>query len=106
MEKELEDQANVPEPVQVYRGQMVGEDRNEDPVPDRVAQGPVGGEGHVEDPVRDVAVRGPVSGEVPDAEVVQPEGAITEPTADPGPTVRRSARVSRVPQRYEDYIME
>ena len=70
---------------------------------DRVVQGPVGGEGHVEDPVRDVAVRGPVSGDVPDAEELGPEGVIT---ADPGPTVRRSTRVSRVPQKYKDYIMD
>ena len=106
VEKEIEKQAKVSEPVQVYRGQMVGEDRNEDLVPDRVVQGPVGGEGRVEDHVRDIAVRGPVSGDVPDAEVLQPEGAITGPTADPGPTVRRSSRVSRVPQKYKDYIMD
>ena len=106
MEKEQEDQANVPVPVQVSRGKVVGEDRDLDHVPVRLVQGPVGGEGHVEDPVRDVAVRGPVSGDVPDAEVLQPEGAITEQNADPGPTVRRSARVSRVPQKYKDYIMD
>ena len=47
-----------------------------------------------------------MSGDVPDAEELQPEGAITEQTADPGPTVRRSARVSRVPQKYKDYIMD
>ena len=47
-----------------------------------------------------------MGGDVPDAEELQPEEAITEHTADPGPTVRRSTRVSRVPQKYKDYIMD
>ena len=84
----------------------MGEDREEDHVPDQVVQGPVGGEGNVEDPVPDIAVRGPVSGGELDVEVLQPEEAITGPTADPGSTVRRSGRVSRVPQKYKDYIMD
>ena len=100
MEKEIEKQAKVPEPVQVYRGQMVGAGCNEDRVPDRVVQGPAGGEGHVEDQGHDAVVQG----DAPDAEVVQPEGALTEPIADPVP--RRSARVSRVPKKFEDYILE
>ena len=62
--------------------------------------------GRVEDPVRDQAVRGPVGGDVPDTEELQPEEAITEQTADPGPTVRRSTRVSRVPPKYKDYLMK
>ena len=101
-----DDQASAPVPAQVSRGHVVGEGRDKDPVPNQVVQGPVGGEGRVEDPVREQAVQGPVGGDVLDAEELQPEEAITEQTADTGPTVRRSTRVSRFPQKYNDYIME
>ena len=84
---------------------MVGDGRDEDPVPDQVVQGPVGGEDRVEDPVRDQAVGGPVGGDVPDAEELQPDEVAMEQPADPGPTVRRSARVSRVPRKYKDFVM-
>ena len=106
VEKEMEKQANAPVPAQVTRGRVAGEGRVEDPVPDQVVQGPVGGEGRVEDPVRDQVVRGPVVGDVPDAERLQQEEVTMEQPADPGPTIRRSARVSRVPTKYKDFVME
>ena len=91
--------------TQVSRGHVVGEGHDEDPVPDQVEQGPVGGEGRVEDPVRDQVVQGPMGGDVPDAELLQPDEVAMEHPADPGPTIRRSARVSRVPNKYKDFVM-
>ena len=79
-------------PVEVGR-----DDHTNAPVPAQVTRGRVAGKGRVEDPTCDQVVQGPVGGDVPDAEELQPEEAITEQTADPGPTVRRSARVSMVP---------
>ena len=58
----------------------------------------MGGEGGIEDPVHDPVVRGPV---VDDGEL-QPEAVM----ADPVSTIRRSARVTRVPAKYKDYVME
>ena len=84
----------------------MGEGGVEDPVPDQVVQGPVGGEGRVEDPVRDQVVRGPVGGNVWDGQELQPEEVTMEQPADPGPTIRRSTRVSRVPTKYKDFVME
>ena len=87
------------------REHVVGEGRDEDPVPDQVVQGPVGGEGRVENPVPDQVVRGPIGGDVPDAQELQPEEVTMEQPADPSPTIRRSARVSRVPNKYKDILM-
>ena len=83
VEKEMEKQANAPLPAQVTRGRVVGEGRVEDPVPDQVVQGLVGGD-------------------VPDARELQPEEVI----ADPSPIIRRSTRVSKVPTKYKDFVME
>ena len=88
-------------PVEVGR-----DDHANAPVPAQVTRGRVVGEGRVEDPVRDQVVRGPVGEDIPDAEEVQPEEVTTKQTADPGPIIRRSARVSRVPSKYKDYVME
>ena len=100
-----DDHANAPVPAQVTRGHVVGEGCDEDTVPDQVVQEPVGGEGRVEDPVRDQVVQGPMGGDVPDAELLQPDEVAMEHPADPGPTIRRSARLSRVPNKYKDFVM-
>ena len=47
-----------------------------------------------------------MGGGIPDAEELQPEEVTREQTEDPGPTIRRSTRVSRVPLKYKDYMME
>ena len=80
----------------------MGDGHVEDPVPDQVIQEPVRGEVVVEDPVHDPVVRGPVGGGVVDDGELQPEAVM----ADPVPTIRRSARVTRVPAKYKDYVME
>ena len=80
----------------------MGDGRVEDPVPDQEIQEPVGGEVGVEDPEHDPVVRGPVGGEEVDDGELQPEAVM----ADPIPTIRRSARVPKVPAKYKDFVME
>ena len=102
VDREMDKQANAHVPAQVTQGREVGDGRVEDPVPDRVIQEPVGGEGGVEDPVHDPAVQGPKGGDVVDNGELQPEAVM----ADPIPTIRRSARVTKVPAKYKDYVMD
>ena len=102
VDREMGKQANARVPAQVAQGREVGDGRVEDPVPDQVIQEPVGGEVGVEDPVHDPVVRGPVGGEEVDDGELQPKTIM----ADPVPTIRRSARVTRVPAKYKDYVME
>ena len=97
----MDKQANAHVPAQVTQGREVGDSRVKDPAPNRVVQEPVGGEGGVEDPVHDPLVRGPVGGDVVNDGELQPEGVV----ADPSPTIRRSARVPRVPAKYKDFVM-
>ena len=99
VEPSQDNHANVPIPAQVVRGHVVGDGRNEDPVRAQVVQGPVVGD------VRAQVAQGPVVGDVPDAEELQPDEVAMEQPADPGPTIRRSARVSRVPTKYKDFVM-
>ena len=97
----MDKQANAHVPVLVTQGREVGDGRVEDPAPNRVVQEPVGGKGGFEDPVQDPVVRGPVGGDVVDNGELQPEAVV----ADPSPTIRRSARVPRVPAKYKDFVM-
>ena len=46
--------------------------------------------------------RGPMGGDVLDAKKLQPEEVFT----DPGPTIKRSAKVSKVPNKYKDLVKE
>ena len=93
--------ANAPVLAQGARGHVVGGGRDDDPVPARVVQEPV-------------------VGDVPDAEIVQPDGAavgqpaaqmmiVPEPAGaqvqpEAGP-VRRSTRATRVPSKYKDFVL-
>ena len=97
VEPSQDDQANAPVPAQGVRGYVVGDGRDEDPVHARVVQGPVvGGVPEVE---------GPVVGDIPDVEELQPDEVAVDQPADPGPTVRRSTRVTRIPSKYKDFVI-
>ena len=86
-----------PQHFDVAPVKVVGKSRVEDPV-----QGPVGRGGYVEDPVRDQVARGPMGGDRVDAKKLQPEEVFT----DPGPTIKRSTKVSKVPNKYKDIVKE
>ena len=58
--------------------------------------------GRVEDPVPGRVVQGPVGGDMLDAKELRPEKVFT----DLGPTIKRSAKVSKVPNKYKDLVKE
>ena len=91
-----------PQHLDVKPVEVVGEGSDEDLVQGQVVQGPMGRGDCVEGPVSVRLVRGPIDGDVLDAKRLQPEKVFT----DPGPTINRSTKVSKVPNKYKDVVKE